>query len=175
MSGLPRYPVDGPAGPARWPESSKGPVPRTVTLAVWMMYAGAVVSAISLIVSFATSGSLRAAIKAAARSSHTSLTPSQLTTEVHALTAALVVVGVIGVGLWIWIAIFNRKGRNWARITGTVLLGLYTIELFASFAQHTDAFSMGGTILVWLIGLTAVVLLWQPASSAYFRAPRYLQ
>lgn len=175
MSGLPKYPYDGPAGPDRGQESSKGPVPGTVILAVRMMYAGAVVSAASLIIGLATSGNLRAAIKSAARSSHTSLTPSQLTTETHVLTAFLVVVGVIGVGLWIWMAVLNRRGRNWARITGTVFFGLSTIELISGFAQHTDAIAMGVTILVWLIGLTAVVLLWQPASSAYFRAPRYLR
>ena len=27
--------------------------------------------------------------------------------------------------------------------------------------------------VVWVIGLIAVVLLWQRSSSAYFRAPRY--
>ena len=28
-------------------------------------------------------------------------------------------------------------------------------------------------ILVWVIGLIAIILLWQRSSSEYFRAPRY--
>jgi hypothetical protein len=28
-------------------------------------------------------------------------------------------------------------------------------------------------ILVWVVGLVAIVLLWQRSSSDYFRAPRY--
>ena len=86
--------------------------------------------------------------------------------------------GLIGAALWIWMAQRIRAGRNWARIVSTVFFAIDTISALVS-ASGASTLSVGGAtrvygIVVWLIGLVAIVFLWQRASSDYFRpAPRY--
>ena len=101
------------------------PLPRSVQMAVNFMYAGAALSLIELIVGLATAGSLRTAIHNASPD----LTPAQLHTAEVAGVATIVVLGLIGIALWLWMAWANRGGRNWARIVATVLFGLNTLAL----------------------------------------------
>jgi len=128
------------------------------------MYAGAAISAISLIVTLATVSSLRTAI-------HNG-DPTLSATKLHSAEVAAVVVaivfGLIGIGLWLWMARANKAGKNWARITATVFFALDTLSLLATFRQAEPALSRVISLLVWLAGLGAVVLLWQKVSSAYF-------
>ena len=72
----------------------------------------------------------------------------------------------------------NRAGKSWARIVSTVFFGIDTLSLIAdingtSALSGTVATRLYG-IVVWLIGLAAIILLWQRASSDYFGgSPRY--
>ena len=81
----------------------------------------------------------------------------------------VVIAGVIGVGLWVWMARMNAKGRNWARITGTIFFGLNTLDLLGVFARSASAISAVFGIVIWLVGLGAVIMLWRRDSSAYFK------
>ena len=83
-------------------------------------------------------------------------------------SGAIVVVGIIGVGLWLWMARMNLKGRNWARITGTVFFGLNTLDLLGVF-RSASAVSAVFAIVTWLVGLGAVIMLWRRESTAYFK------
>ncbi len=105
------YPSSG-----QMPEPVRPEPPDSVLTAVKLMYAGAVVSALSLIVGVATIGSLRSALQRA----NPSYTSSQLHTAEVAGVVFIVVFGLIGVGLWIWMAMANKRGANWARIVATV-------------------------------------------------------
>jgi hypothetical protein len=166
MSNIPRY-----EGSGQLPGASFGSgAPPSVMTAVRLMYAGAVLSAISMVVGLATTSGLRAAIQKAGPK----LSAAQVTTTLHVTEAFTVVFGLIGIGLWIWMAIANQKGLNWARITGTVFFGLETIGLILSLARHEPALSIVVAVVIWAVGLGAVIFLWQSASSAYFKAPRYL-
>jgi hypothetical protein len=81
---------------------------------------------------------------------------------------AAVTQGVLGAALWIFIALACRRGRNWARITGTVLFGLATLDVLGNLsAPQAVAAKVFGAV-VWLPGLAAVVLLWRGPSSAFF-------
>jgi hypothetical protein len=67
-----------------------------------------------------------------------------------------------------------RAGKGWARVVSSVFFGIDTVSVLAG----TAAAQGGGLsriygILVWVIGLIAIILLWQRSSSDYFRAPRY--
>jgi hypothetical protein len=64
----------------------------------------------------------------------------------------------------------NQAGKNWARITATVFFGLDTLSLLAALRQAEPALSRTISLLTWLVGLGAVILLWQKISSAYFAA-----
>ena len=82
----------------------------------------------------------------------------------------VIVVGIIGVGLWVWMARMNLKGRNWARITGTVLFGIDTLlDLLGLVRGSTGAISAVFAIVIWLVGLGAVIMLWRRESTAYFK------
>jgi len=161
------YPTGG-QGPA---PQLPGP-PRPIQNAVKLMYAGAGVSAISFIIGLTTIGSLKSAIRTA--------DPTLTTTQVNsAVTFSLVIVGffgLLGIALWIWMAWANRGGKKWARIVATVLFGLNTLGLLSVIARPHAVLSLVLNVLLWLVGLTAIVLIWNKESSAYYQAmsgPRY--
>jgi hypothetical protein len=153
------YPSAGQA-----PEPARPEPPPSVVQAVRLMYAGAVVSAVSLVVGLATTGSLRTAL----HKSDPSLTPAQLHTAQTALVVGSVVIGLIGIGLWVWMARTNQAGKSWARIVATVLFGLDTLFLLLGLARAGAAAGTLVSILTWLIGGGAVILLWRRDSSEYF-------
>ena len=150
------------------PEPVRPEPPDSVLTAVKLMYAGAIVSALSLIVGVVTIGSLRSALKRA----NPSYTSSQLHTAEVAGVVFIVVLGLIGVGLWIWMAMANKRGANWARIVATVFFGLDTLSLLANFARPEALFIRLVGLLIWLIGLGAIVLLWRSDSTAFYQARR---
>ena len=151
------YPSAGQA-----PEPARSEPPPSVVQAVRLMYAGAVVSAVSLVVGLATTGSLRTAL----HKSNPSLTPSQLHTAQTALVVGSVIIGLIGIGLWVWMARTNQAGKSWARIVAAVLFGLDTLFLLLGVARAGSGTLV--SILTWLIGGGAVILLWRKESSEYF-------
>jgi hypothetical protein len=150
------------------PEPVRPEPPNSVLTAVKLMYAGAVVSALSLVVGLATIGSLRSALKKA----YPHYTSTQLHTTQVAAVAVLVIFGVIGIGLWLWMAWANKRGANWARITASVFFLLDTLSLLASFVRPEALVTRLVGLLIWLIGLGAIMLLWRAESTAYFKAPR---
>ena len=158
------YPTSG--APEPEPVRPEPPVP--VQNAVRLMYAGAIISAISLIVTLVTIGSLRTAI----HNADPSLTPDKLHSAEVAAVAVAVIFGLIGIGLWVWMAFANKAGKNWARITATVFFGLDTLSVLASLRQAEPVLSRVVSILIWLIGLGAIILLWRRESSAYFAASK---
>jgi hypothetical protein len=157
-----------PTGGAAEPEPQRPAAPTPVLQAVKLMYAGAIVSAVSLIITLLTVGSLKTAI----HNADPSLTASKLHSAEVAAVAVAVVFGLIGIGLWLWMAYANKAGKNWARITATVFFGLDTLSILTSFRQAEPVLSRLISILIWLIGLGAIVLLYQRESSAYFSASK---
>ena len=158
------YPGSGPM-----PEPVQLEPPSPVKTAVKLMYAGAIVNALSLIIGLATLGSLRSALHRAAPT----LTSSQLHSYEVFFVTVTVASGVIGIALWLWMARMNQAGKGWARITGTVFFVIYTLLLLLGVARAGAAASTLVSILTWLIGGGAVFLLWRRDSSDYFNAPRY--
>ena len=169
-----------PAGPLRPP----APVP--VRTAVKLMYAGAAVSTVTLIIALA----LIPAIKAALRTAHPSLTAAQVS-DVNTLITLATLFGLAVIAGWLWMARANGQGKNWARTLCAVLFGLATLELIRARPSYRGGylahFAVGGhvysvihsvfgatvlglivPVLLWLAGLAAVWLLWRrpPARSS---------
>lgn len=157
-----------PTGGAAEPEPQRPAPPTPVLQAVKLMYAGAIVSAISLIITLVTIGSLKTAI----HNADPSLTATKLHSAEVAAVAVAIIFGLIGIGLWLWMAYANKAGKNWARITATVFFGLDTLSVLTSFRQAEPVLSRLISILIWLIGLGAIVLLYQRESSNYFGASK---
>lgn len=157
-----------PTGGAAEQEPQRAAPPTPVLQAVKLMYAGAIVSAISLIITLLTIGSLKTAI----HNADPSLSASKLHSAEVAAVAVAVIFGLIGIGLWLWMAYANKAGKNWARITATVFFGLDTLSVLTSFRQAEPILTRLISILIWLIGLGAIILLYQRESSAYFSASK---
>ena len=157
----------------RYPSSGKPvelerlPAPPPVVNAVKLMYVGAAVSTVSLIISLADIGAVKTAIKKA----KPSWTAAQVNQYDRFLITVAIVSGVIGIGLWLWMARANNQGKNWARILSTVLFCLATLDLIGVFSQPKTVLGLVFPLLTWLVGLGAVFLLWRPESSAFFKPP----
>jgi len=144
--------------------------PKSVLNAVKLMYVGAALSVVGLIVGLTAIGSLKRAIEKAAVNAHKALTPSQLHTAEIAGVAFIILTGLIGVGLWLWMARMNGAGKSWARIVASVLFGLNTLSVLTSIARPTAAVTKTFGLIVWLVGLGAIALLWQRESSNFFNS-----
>ena len=141
------------------------PAPPSVLNAVKLMYIGAAVSTVSLIVSFIDIGGTKAAIRKA-RPNLTATQVNQLNTFIITLA---IVSGLIGIALWLWMARANGQGKNWARIVSTVLFGLATLDLIGVLSEPKTAVGLVFPVLTWLVGAAAVWLLWRPDSTAFFK------
>ena len=153
-------------GQAQLPETQRPPAPASVLTAVKVMYAGAAASILGIVVDILTVGATKTAI--ARRSPH--LSASQINSSQHVLVAGFIAGGVIAAVVWIVLARACLHGRNWGRITGTVLFALSCVDTLVGLtAPLAVAVRLWGA-LVWLIALTAIVLLWQRSSGAFFKA-----
>lgn len=154
------YPSSGqPVAPLR------PPAPAPVLTAVKLMYAGAAVSTVPLIITLAFIGDIKAYHL---RYLGHSLTSAQLSHLRPLIITVVIVVDLVVPALWLWMARANGQGRSGARILSTVLLGLATLQL----TGNNGVVQVSCAALTWLIGLAAVWLLWRPASSAFFRRCR---
>ena len=155
----------------RYPSSDKPvelerpPAPPPVMNAVKLMYVGAAVSTVSLIISLADISGTKAAIRKA-KPSLTATQVNQLNTFIISLA---IVSGLVGIALWLWMARANNQGKNWARILSTVLFCLATLDLVGVFGEPKTALGLIFPVLTWLVGLGAVFLLWRPESNAFFK------
>ncbi|WP_300609055.1 hypothetical protein [Trebonia sp.] len=154
------------------PSFSRPPAPPSVVRAAQVMYVGAAASLIGIIIDILERHAIRNAL--ATRKMAHPLTPSELTTDYHLVLGVFVVGGLISVGLWIWMAQSCKAGKSWARIVSTVLFALSTIdELLGAGLGGGGGVRIYG-LLIWVIGLIAIILLWQRSSTAYFRpVPQY--
>jgi hypothetical protein len=155
-----------PAG-AQLPQLDKPPVPPQVENAVKAMYVGAAATIVGVVIEILTVHSTRLALER--RSRH--LTTTQLNASEHVLVIGFVVTGLIAVAAWIAIARACRNGSNGARITGTVLFGLATVDTLVSAIAPQAAAVKAWWPVIWLSGLVAVIFLWQRASTAFFKGP----
>ena len=162
------YP-SGPSGGSQL-EPVKPAPPASIANAVKLMYAGAAVSLVSLIISLSDISGTKAAIRKA-RPSLTVTQVNQLNTFIIGLA---IVSGLIGIGLWLWMARANGQGKNWARILSSVLFGLATLDLLGVFSQPKTALGLVFPVLTWLVGGGAVFLIWRPDSTAFYRSAQGL-
>jgi hypothetical protein len=136
--------------------------PRPVRIAVVLMYAGAALSAINLLVTLV----IFHIIERAFQDASAAVTAS----DAHTFAVGAIVLAVVETGLWLLMAYANGLGQPWARILATVLFGLDTLLLLYAFFRASVSASQLFAVVVWLVGLSAVVLLWRRESAGFFTA-----
>ncbi|MGH9213542.1 MAG: hypothetical protein ACRD2C_23135 [Acidimicrobiales bacterium] len=141
--------------------------PRTIRNAVTMMYIGAALSILGIIVTFIQRDEIRDQI----RDSDETLTADELDTAVAVGLTFVVVTGLIGVGLWLWMASANGKGKSWARVVATVLGGLNIVFTLLGVALgQTTPLSAVASVVGVALAVAILVLLYRPDSNRYYDA-----
>ena len=155
-------------------EPGRPAAPAPVRTAVKLMYAGAAVSAVPLIITLASIGDIDGYHL---RWNGRSLTAAQIGQWRPLLITVGILAGLIVPAVWVWMARASGRGQNWARIVSTVLFGVATLDLTGAFGPPGFRLSLAATVfgpaifpvMYWLVGLAVVWLLWRPASRGYFR------
>jgi uncharacterized membrane protein (DUF2068 family) len=155
-------------------QQQQGPRPQSVRTAVILMYVGAGLSVISLIASIALSSRIKNAVGKALRDAKTSkpLTASEIHSAENIYLVFAIVVLVVAIGLWLWMAWANGRGRGWARVVATVFFGLDTLFLLYSVSRTRGSTTLIFTGIEWLVGLAAIVFLWNRETTQYIAQSR---
>lgn len=138
--------------------------PASVSSAMRLMYAGAVVEAVYFVVSLASLGS----VKSQLHNDNHKLTPSQINSVFEYLIVTTIIFGLIGIGLWLLMARGAGQRRRWSQIISTILFGLYTLEAVLTFSETRAIVTIVFVGLTWVIGGATVYMLWKPDAKAYF-------
>jgi tRNA A-37 threonylcarbamoyl transferase component Bud32 len=150
-----------PAPPRRRP-------PASVVAASWLMYSGATLSVLSTLLNLAIIGE----VKTAFLRDHPMLPGNVVKSLAAGASAGVLLGGAIVVALWLWLAFASKQGFGWARTVGTVLFGGDTFILLNTLGAHGIGATKGISVVVWLVGLVAVIFLWQRPSSEFFSLRR---
>jgi hypothetical protein len=155
--------------------------PSSIQNAVRFMYAGAAIEVLSGILTLAIYSSLL----------RSGVPGIQVTPGIWHLAEAsgagyIVVVALTRIGMWLWMASKNKAGRRWARVVSTVVLVIDSFALVKGIVQQIPVewqeelskFRAANVLIpvaIWIVGVCAVVLLWQRESSDFYtaRSQRY--
>ncbi|MFB7718514.1 hypothetical protein [Nocardia sp. NPDC056100] len=152
--------------------TDKATPPKTVTYAFYSMLAGAFLTVIDVLYSFTQLSHAHRTAIAADTKGH--FTDSQLDTVVIIAYVFSTAISLISVGLWIWMALVIRAGKGWARPVCSVLFGLNTLSLLVTLIGSACTPPENAlTVLIWLVGLAALILVWIKQSGvAHAALPR---
>lgn len=164
-----------PPPPGPWPEHrppggalpTRPEPPATIRQAVAVMWLGAALALLGGVLGFFMQDEIREEVDrqlARQGAGSSGLDPD---TFVAIGLVAGVIGALVGATLWIVHAVATRKGQQWARITGTVLFAISALFFLVSLVQPAPAPSRGMGVVQQLVGLAAVVLIWQRPSTAF--------
>jgi hypothetical protein len=137
--------------------------PRTVFIAIRLMWAGALTSLGGAITVLATLGSVQGAVVHA-------YAPAWHATQVSLFSS--VAETPLIVGLWLWMAWANGRGKNLGRAALAVFFGLDSLVVLDTLAQGSITYAPADAavgMFECLIGLVTVFLIFNPASSRHYR------
>jgi hypothetical protein len=154
---LPPHPLAGMAVEMERPES--------IRVAVNLMYIGAGLAALRIVLVLLLIGSLRDRI----RDNNPGFTDNQVDQGVTVGVAFAIVFALIGVGLWLWMAHENGAGKMWARTVATVLGVLNIISALLLLAGSAMGVNLFGLVSIAL-AVAILVLLYRPDATAYYKA-----
>src|SRR5215207_5868909 len=160
-----------PPDPSGAQSSDQGPPPPVAPsnvapsnmAAVKLMYVGAGLALLGMLYGLATRDQIRDRLA----EDDPDMTPGELNRAVNVQTGVTVVVGLIAVGLWLWMAQTNGRGLVWARKVATVLFGLNLIVIVYVLTQ-TSGFGVVVNIVSIALAGSILWLLYRKDSNAYY-------
>lgn len=157
-----RKPEPAPAAPEQ-PAALRPPA--SVQVAFWIWIASAV---LSLVFAVITPNQKSAIVDALTKAKPANIAPNQYEQYANVLIITTIVSLVLFAGLYVFFAYKVRSGRNWARMTLTVLM-----IIGVAYDAYTGTLLSSGIGL--LISAFAVILVYLPSANAYFAARRRLR
>ncbi|MFC6713052.1 hypothetical protein [Branchiibius cervicis] len=164
-------------------ESSTGAVgapPKSIRQAVALMYAGAVVALINVVIAAFSKSAIRetlekqhAALVEAYAKDPTKTKPwdlSKLDSYTSQAWLMSMISGAIFVALWVILAHTNKKGNSIARIIATVLTVLNVLFTVANLLGGFNLATFVYYVVTMALGVGATYLLWRRESSDYYNA-----
>jgi hypothetical protein len=148
--------------PSEQAQASTGDgVPKLVNYSFWMIIAAGVLSILSILITIPTldDPAMRSTFEEQLRGSGQNIAFEDVK---GFIIGTMVVFALIGAGLYALVAFNVRKGKNWARILGTVFAALSVFSLFPA----------GLNTLVGLLGIAAIIMLYLPGAAPYFQKPQ---
>jgi hypothetical protein len=174
----PSYPGQQPSGADALPGYVPGrrkpmsaEVPAKVHTAIRLMYIGFAVTALDVVLSLLVLG----------RYTHDANVYKELgrtaaqgnASQMAGATAIGLVADLLGLVCWAWLAMATRRGNGWTRIAGAVLLGIYSVcTLIVLFGTKRDPGPQLTTVVVWALGVAAVIPLFSQQARDFFQAWR---
>lgn len=147
--------------------------PPAMENAVKLMRLGGLLSLLSLLTLFFTTGSVRDAVEETAPAGSTQ---AEIDAAVSLSIGFAVVFALFGVALWFWMAAMNGKGKSWARVVATVFFGIQVVSFLFSFTQAQPIISRLISVIMVAIGAGAIYFMYRPESSQFYQAssrPQY--
>ncbi|HKE74342.1 MAG TPA: hypothetical protein VKB57_12045 [Acidimicrobiales bacterium] len=171
------FPTPPPAPQGPWASDSLPPHPTaaanqveqppSIRLAVRLMWLGAVVTVLGSLSVFVQTDALRDRLK----DNDATLTKSDLDAAVAAIIGFTIVIGLVIVALWLWMAYTNGQGKSWARVVATVLGVLNVLFLVGGLAMgNQTGLGLVFNFVNLVLAIVILVLLYRPDSSSYYQA-----
>ena len=165
-NGVPMAQPPGYPQPHRAGSRAAVALPASMVTAVRLMYAGAAYALVWAIGIIAVSASI------------VKHDPLASVSGDHRLAGAVtltILLCAADIALWLGIARACRRGSGGARVAGTVLFAVHTVGVLGMVTSSQAGLGPAKalTLIGWLIGLGAVLALWQRPSSAFFTAQRH--
>jgi hypothetical protein len=171
-SSAPWVPYPGQGGAHQPVDSGPRRVPQNLRIAFFVMLAGAAATVLSAAYSLTDIEAVR---RTALSASKGVLHESDIDLIVDVSMGGAAVGSLVTAGLWVWMAFACRAGKNWARITATVFFGInllsYLVGVAGAVLWSGPWVPLALSTATFVIGLAAVVLLWNRSVAPYF-APR---
>ncbi|HJU96951.1 MAG TPA: hypothetical protein VJ644_03160 [Jiangellaceae bacterium] len=147
------------------PASSTSGAPPSVVAAVKLMYVGAGLSLLGMLFGLTTRDVMRDQVI----EDNPDMTSGEIDRAVNVATGVGVIIGLIAVGLWLWMARANGRGLAWARIVATVLFGLNVVLSLYNVSQ-TRGFGVVVSIVSIVLAGAILWLLYRRDATEYYGA-----
>lgn len=165
-------PTEPPAwsGPAQQQPYGQPPAepPKSILTAVKLMYVGAGLAVLSLVLALVLRDDVREDTIDQLVDGGTS--PADAESMADSLVAFSIVSAVIIIVLWLWMASANRKGKQWARVTATVLGGLNILFTLLSLFSGGGGLNLLVSVITLVLAGYILWLLYRPESTTYYQA-----